>query len=306
MSSLVNTALAAVTTDGKDSFLYYQSGQEIREAHSASGTSWTAVASTVATNASFGGSALTAYYVKQDGDFGGKSTIHVVYLDPSARVAEKVKVISEGTWKDGQSTGITKNPVSTSRITGGSFNGNTGWNPNGSQWVYFNTPDGDQLQVTEIRRIPKSPWYTETVLPENTQALPGTDLASSIVSGTIDLYYQDHGGNINHWVSQDSKWIDKKVLVPSSEVQISTPLATVNADKKHLIYVDKSSPAKIKDYVEGKSVDVANFYPGTRLAALSVNGKLTVFYKILNPAGAIATKVYDGSSWKDGTTVVPA
>lgn len=69
-----------------------------------------------------------------------------------------------------------------------------------------NRPNGNQLQITEIRRTPKSPWKTETVLPENTLALPGTDLASSIVKGTIDLYYQDHQENINHWVSQDSKW----------------------------------------------------------------------------------------------------
>ncbi|KAB8071115.1 hypothetical protein BDV29DRAFT_197622 [Aspergillus leporis] len=306
MSSLVNTALAAVTTDGKDSYLYYQNGQKILEAHSASGTSWTANSSTVATNASAAGSALTAYYVKQDGDFNNKSTIHVVYLDPSAKIAEKVKILSEETWQDGQTTGVTKNPTSTSHITGGSFNGSSGWNPNGSQWVYFNTPSGNELQITEIRRIPESPWHTETVLPENTQALPGTDLATSIVSGTIDLYYQDHDGNVNYWVSQDSKWTDMKILIPTSDVEISTPLATVDADEKHLIYVDKSSPPKIKDLVGGKTVDVADFYPGTRLAALSVNGEVTVFYKLLNPAGAIATKLYDGSSWKNGTTVVPA
>jgi hypothetical protein len=78
MSSLVNTALAAVTTDGKDSYLYYQNGQKILEAHSASGTSWTANSSTVATNASAAGSALTAYYVKQDGDFNNKSTVRMI------------------------------------------------------------------------------------------------------------------------------------------------------------------------------------------------------------------------------------
>jgi hypothetical protein len=100
--------------------------------------------------------------------------------------------------------------------------------------------------------------------------------------------------------------LDMKILIPTSDVEISTPLATVDADEKHLIYVDKSSPPKIKDLVGGKTVDVADFYPGTRLAALSVNGEVTVFYKLLNPAGAIATKLYDGSSWKNGTTVVPA
>ena len=75
MSSLLNTALAAVTTDGKDSFLYYQNGQDILEAHSASGSSWTAKASTVTSNAASGGSALTAYYVEHDADFQNKSTV---------------------------------------------------------------------------------------------------------------------------------------------------------------------------------------------------------------------------------------
>ncbi|KAJ1711539.1 hypothetical protein AFGD_008259 [Aspergillus flavus] len=305
MSSLLNTALAAVTTDGKDSFLYYQNGQDILEAHSASGSSWTAKASTVTSNAASGGSALTAYYVEHDADFQNKSTIHVVYLDRSAKVADRVKILSEGTWKDGKVDGISTNPASISRITGGAFNG-SGWNPDGSQWVYYNTPKDNQLQITEIRRTPKSPWNTETVLPENTLALPGTDLASSIVKGTIDLYYQDHQENINHWISQDSKWHDEKVLVPASEVENSTPLATVNNGKKHVFYADRSSPPNIKDYLDGKSVQVAPFYPGTYFTAVSVNGKVTLFYKKLNPAGAIAATIYDGSSWKDGGIVVPA
>ena len=186
---------------------------------------------------------------------------------------------------------------------------------------------GTQLQITEIRRVPKSPWYTETVLPESVLALPGTDLASSIVKGTIDLYYQDHEENINHWVSQDSSWHgkppcdetylyrrcltsfscpDKKTLVPASEVGNSTPLAAVNDGKKHVFFADKSSPSKIKHRVDDKTVEVAPFYPGTRFSALVVNGKVTLFYKKLNPVGAIAAQVYDGSSWKDGGIVVPA
>ncbi|KNG88219.1 hypothetical protein ANOM_004597 [Aspergillus nomiae NRRL 13137] len=305
MSSLVNTALAAVTTNGKDSFLYYQNGKDIIEAHSESGSSWTTKASTVTSNAALGGSALTAYYVQHDGDFEKKSTIHVVYLDSSAKVADRVKVLSDGTWTDGKLDGISANPASISRITGGSFNGSD-WNPDGSQWVYFNTERGAQLQITEIRRVPKSPWYTETVLPESVLALPGTDLASSIVKGTIDLYYQDHGQNINHWVSQDNTWHDKKTLVPASEVGNSTPLATVNDGKKHVFFADKSSPSKIKHRVDDRTVEVAPFYPGTRFSALVVNGKVTLFYKKLNPVGAIAAQVYDGSSWKDGGIVVPA
>ncbi|KAE8352508.1 hypothetical protein BDV28DRAFT_157833 [Aspergillus coremiiformis] len=306
MSSLVNTALAALTTNGEDSYLYYQNGQEIREAHSESGSSWTANASTVATNGSYGGSALTAYYVNKDADFDNQATIHVVYLDSNAKVADRVKILSRGTWQDGPATGIKSNPVSTSRITGGAFNGSSGWNPNGSQWAYFNTPSGNMLQITEIRRTPKSPWHTETVLPENTLALPGTDLACSIVSGFIDLYYQDHDGNVNHWINQNNQWNDEKVLIPASEVQISTPLAALNDKKKHVFYADKSSPPKIMDCVDGETMEVASFYPGTYLTALSVNGQVTLFYKVLNPAGAIATMIYDGSSWKNGTTVVPA
>ncbi|KAE8154834.1 hypothetical protein BDV25DRAFT_82766 [Aspergillus avenaceus] len=305
MSSLPNTVLAAVTTNGSDSYLYYQSGREIREAHSETGSSWTAVASTVATNASGGGSALTAYYVDEDADFDKQATIHVVYLDSSTKVVDKVKVLSKGTWEDGQVTGIETNPATNSRLTGASFNGTTGWNPKGSQWVYYNTPSGNELQITEIRRTPNSPWYTETVLPEETQALPGTDLATSIVNKRIDLYYQDHDGNVDHWF-QDGKWNDDGILVPASNVQISTPLATVNADNKHVFYVDKSSPSKIQDRVDGKDIEVANYYPGTHLDALVVDNKVTLFYKSLNPAGAIATKVYDGSSWADGATVVPA
>ena len=266
-----------------------------------------------------------------------------MYLDRSAKVADRVKVLSEGTWKDGKVDGISTNPASISRITGGAFNG-SGWNPDGSQWAYFNTsdlpftsllgmlltskrPNGNQLQITEIRRTPRSPWNTETVLPENTLALPGTNLASSIVKGTIDLYYQDHQQNVNHWVSQDNQWHgkpilhetclyqtyltsfpwpDKKVLIPASEVGNSTPLASLNNGKKHVFYADRSSPPKIKDCIDGNTVDVAPFYPGTHLTAVSINGKVTLFYKSLNPVGAIATKIYDGSSWKDGDIVVPA
>ncbi|KAE8154064.1 hypothetical protein BDV25DRAFT_167773 [Aspergillus avenaceus] len=306
MSSIVNTALAAVQTNGQDSYLYYQSGQEIREAHSASGTSWTANASTVASNAASTGSAMTAYYVDRDADFGNRSTIHVVYLDTNAKVVDRVKILANNTWEDGQTTGISKDPVATSMITGGAFNGTTGWAPNGSQWNYYNTPSGNELQITEIRRTPRSPWNIETVLPENTQALPGTDLACSIVSGTIDLYYQDHAGNVNHWESRNSQWIDDKVLIPTSDVQISTPLATVNAGKKHVFYVDRSSPPMIKDLMDGDTMDVASFYPGTRLSALSSNGQVTLFYKLLNPVGAIASRVFDGSTWRDGPIVVPA
>lgn len=99
---------------------------------------------------------------------------------------------------------------------------------------------------------------------------------------------------------------DKKVLIPASEVENSTPLATVNNGKKHVFYADRSSPPNIKDYLDGKSVQVAPFYPGTHFTAVSVNGKVTLFYKKLNPAGAIAATIYDGSSWKDGGIVVPA
>lgn len=65
---------------------------------------------------------------------------------------------------------------------------------------------------TEIRRTPKSPWYTETVLPDSSLALPATDIACTIANKTISLYYQDHDMNIKHWLNENNTWSGKLLL----------------------------------------------------------------------------------------------
>lgn len=71
---------------------------------------------------------------------------------------------------------------------------------------------GTTTTITEIRRTPKSPWYTETVLPKSSLPLPGTDIACTIANNTISLYYQDHNKNIKYWLNQDNKWTGKLLL----------------------------------------------------------------------------------------------
>lgn len=73
-----------------------------------------------------------------------------------------------------------------------------------------------------------------------------------------------------------------------------------------MLLVDQSQPSQIQHYAEGKLVGaVGQFYNGTRLGAVPQGKKVVLFYKPVNPAGSIRTKIYDGEAWNDGGEVVP-
>jgi len=75
MPSLSGTDLAVVST-GSILYLYYQNGTDIHETFSdEDGAHWTASSTIVGSNAKVDGSPLTAYYLKNDGVLGGKSTV---------------------------------------------------------------------------------------------------------------------------------------------------------------------------------------------------------------------------------------
>lgn len=76
-TSIVDTDLAPVTTNGTNLYLYYQDAQgQIVETYSSDGKSWQKSSDPVATNArSSPASPITAYYVERDANFDGKSTV---------------------------------------------------------------------------------------------------------------------------------------------------------------------------------------------------------------------------------------
>lgn len=77
MPSLLTSDLAAVSA-GSHLYLYYQNGHELRETQSTDGKAWTANSTAIAADLDENGSAITAYFVKYDGGYGGKSTARFV------------------------------------------------------------------------------------------------------------------------------------------------------------------------------------------------------------------------------------
>lgn len=60
------------------------------------------------------------------------------YFDTAKKLTERVKDVSSSSWSDGNvPDDIATTPMEASRLTSGSFNSTSGWNPDGSQWVYF-------------------------------------------------------------------------------------------------------------------------------------------------------------------------
>jgi len=74
MPSIQTTDLAAVSTESK-LYIYYQDNTNILEASSENGSSWTVSSTVVGDGCKNEGSAITAYYVKCDGSYSGKSTV---------------------------------------------------------------------------------------------------------------------------------------------------------------------------------------------------------------------------------------
>jgi len=308
MPSLVNSDFAAVSA-GKDVFLFYQDSTKILSVYTEQGSAWSAIAAPIAEDASYSGSAITAYYVEKDVNLNDKPTIHVLYINQSNQLVEKARELPSGSWQNiALADPVKKGPVQNSRLTSGSYNHGSGWNPLGSQWVYFVSPSNGSQVITEIRRAPKDPWYSETVLPQKFgEALPGASLAVTIVQGAIQLFFQDHDQNIILYENLGSEWVDKKVYIENKTVQATSPLAAArenHSSKSHVFFANKDK--QISHYYNGKEEQIGEYYPGTKLGAVYHENTLTVFYKTIHPAGQIHTLVYKDGKWSPGVKVLDA
>ncbi|KAB8298313.1 hypothetical protein EYC80_002042 [Monilinia laxa] len=310
--SILTTELACTSAPDQVLHLFFQDGQNILEARSPDGGNvWTTQDTIIAKDGDYSGSAMTCYYVDKDAQFDNQPTIHLLYINQNKNLVEKVKRMKDDNpvWEDvSLPDEVKKGPEQSSRLTGGAFNESGGWNPNGSQWGYFSAIKDGKQGIIEIRRTPKDPWHTETVLPENWgDQLPGTSLACTIKSGQIKVFCQYHDYSIHLYESQDSKWHDRGAFVEKDNVQATTPLAsTLTKDGKvHLFYVDKNN--MIVHSIDGsQNEQLLQFYPGSKLGATSVDNKITLFFRNLNPVGEVGTLENEDGQWKRGTTVIPA
>lgn len=66
--------------------------------------------------------------------------IHLLYINSSNQLVEKVKKLSSNTWESVTlEDAVKKGPEPNSRLAGAAYNFDGGWNPEGSQWVYYTT-----------------------------------------------------------------------------------------------------------------------------------------------------------------------
>ncbi|KAB8302169.1 hypothetical protein EYC80_005616 [Monilinia laxa] len=309
MSSLLSSELAAVSI-GNDIHLFYQNGQEILETSSANGQSWAQDTTTIAKDANYAGSAITAYYVDKDANFSKAHTIHLLYINSSNQLVEKVKKLSSNTWESVTlEDAVKKGPEPNSRLAGAAYNFNGGWNPEGSQWVYYTTRDSTDAKegITEIRRTPGGSWKTESVLPQKWgQILLATSLAVTIVRGEIQLFFQNHDLDISLYRNTNNSWTDQGAIIKGSLVAANTSLAATKTSdgKTHIFYASKSSPPKIIHSVDGGSEELVDFYPGSKIGTTSSENKASTFYRSLNPVGNVEQKEYEGGNWGAAATVI--
>ncbi|KAI9641738.1 hypothetical protein NHQ30_009594 [Ciborinia camelliae] len=310
--SIISTDLACTSAPDKVLHLFFQDGPRILEARSPDGgNAWTTQDTVIADDADFTGSAMTCYYVDRDANFDNHPSIHLLYMNVDHFLMEKVKRMKGDNpiWEDVKIPDeVKKGPEMYSRMAGDAFNSGSGWNPNGSQWVYYSGTKDGKLGIVEIRRTPKDPWHTESVLPEKWgDQLPGTSLACALKSGNIKVFYQRHDYSIVLFENQDNKWNDRGVYVKADKVQATTPLAcTMTQDGSiHLFYAGKNGA--VIHCKDGKGEDdIAEFYPGSKLGATSVGNKITLFIRKLSPVGEVGTMENENGSWKEGSTVIPA
>jgi len=309
--SILTSDLACCASSDKVLHLFFQEGQNIREARSPDGgAAWTTQEIVIAKDGEANGSAMTCYYVDKDANFDNKPSIHLLYLNKDKELMEKVKRM-EGEnpiWQDVKiPEELKKRPEQYSKLTGEAFNENTGWNPNGSQWAYFSAVEDNKFGIIEIRRTPKHPWHTETVLPEKFgDQLPGASLACTIKSGNIKIFFQHHDYSIRLYESQDNKWYDRGVYVEKDKVQPTTPLActTTKDGSVHLFFAGREKNMIIHCKDGKQHEELVAFFPGSRLGATSVGNKLTLFYRNLDPVGEVSTLENDSGSWKHGSPVI--
>ncbi|KAE8148087.1 hypothetical protein BDV25DRAFT_131539 [Aspergillus avenaceus] len=301
MSSLDSTDLAGISTNDQDIYLFYQRSGNIVEAFTEQESSPPTESVNVASDAQNNGSPLTAYYVKEDQDHDKKSTIHLIYINKDRTLVEKVRVLPGEDWQDapkppGEAVDQSRICSDVSQIDRGPDS------PPGSQWVYFTSQEGNKLPLTELRRNNKGNFHIERVLPEKSLSLPGTHLACVVTRERVDVYHQDHDKNIKLWrheTQKSSSWEDMGTVVEGRKVMVNTPLAAVNKDgMNHLIYADNQM--KIMDMVEGKTIQVASrIYGNAGINAIPYKDRVVLFYKLIDPVGAIGTASYRDGKWKE-------
>lgn len=311
--SLLSTELACTSAPDQVLHLFFQDGQNILEARSPDGGSvWTTQDTIIANDGAYTGSAMTCYYVDKDANVDNQPTIHLLYMNKDNQMMEKIKRMKgdNPVWENfNLPDEVKKGPEQNSRLTSGAWNNTQGgWNPNGSQWAYFSSVQDGKMAITEVRRTPKNPWYSETVLPKNWgDALPGTALACTLTSGNIKVFFQHHDYSICLYEHDNGTWYSRGVYIEKDKVQPTTPLAcTRTSDNKvHLFYAGMGG--SIMHVTDGKnSEELVKFYPGSKLGATSVDNKITMFYRNLNPVGEVGTLENDSGSWKHGSTVIRA
>ncbi|QSZ35227.1 hypothetical protein DSL72_008096 [Monilinia vaccinii-corymbosi] len=309
MPSHLSSELAVVSI-GNDIHLFYQNDQKILETRYTNGQAWAQDETPVATDGKSAGSAITAYYVDKDANFSNAHTIHVLYINSSDQLVERVKKLSSGAWESVTLEDAVKNgPEPNSRLAGGAYNFDGGWNPEGSQWAYYTTRDPTDARegITEIRRTPSGAWRTESVLPQNWgQILLASSLAVTIVKGEIQLFFQTHDLDISLYKNTGHQWTDRGKVIDGSLVAANTALAaTKTADgKTHIFYASRGSPSKIIHSVDGGTEEVVNFYPGSKIGATSSGNQVSTFYRSLNPVGNVEERKNEKGSWGAAATVI--
>lgn len=104
-----------------------------------------------------------------------------------------------------------------------------------------------------------------------------------------------------------NNFLDRGVYVEKDNVQPTTPIAcTMTKDGSvHLFYVSKSN--KIVHCTDGKKEEeLINFFPGSKLGATSVDNKITLFFRNLNPVNEVGTLKNENGTWERGSTVIRA
>ncbi|KAK1144665.1 hypothetical protein N8T08_004969 [Aspergillus melleus] len=313
MPALITSDYATVS-DSSTIWVYYQNdANELCEVTSSDGSKWTETSGAVADKLNAGGSPITAYYVKNDGTAGGKSAIHVIYIDASGILHEKVKTpLDNQKWEERElSDDIKKAPNQTSRLASGVCHDTA---PGAHQWIFFEKLDSESgsPQIAELRSGSESSfkWTYQAILPEMpASALPGTQLATNITNPANHLFFQDHEGDVTEYIGGYDSWNDHAEILTNDKVEINTPISAANSsvpEKPYVFYVSRTTPLTIMcyDHDKSKSTEVGRYFPGTNLDAITVQTKVYLVHKPLEKRGAVWTRVFDGKEWGMGAQVV--
>ncbi|KAE8386961.1 protein kinase ssp1 [Aspergillus alliaceus] len=309
MSSLESTDLAGLTTNDKDLYLFYQRSGYIVEAFSEEGDPPSQQSVQVASDAQSGGSPLTAYFVKEDMNFDKRSTIHMVYINKDGTLVEKVRRVSSEKWEDAPKP--PGHAAEQSRIVSGVSQSGIGpENQSGTQLVFFvSSQEGNKSPITELRRDNKGNFRLEHVLSDEPLSLPGTHLACIVTRDAVDLYHQDHDKNIKRWrydARERRRWENKGIVLEGKGVMVRTPLAAVNYDgKNHILYADDQM--RLRDFVDGNTIDVARrVYGDAGINAMVYRNQIILFYKLVEPEGAIGKATFTEGKWKEEGVFIKA